>query len=350
MDTSRSRLSLLVLGASVLLAPAAIAACGSGNQLLPNLRVLPARDITVVLDSQGNPTDAMKFSTTSWNAGHGKLELVTKDTGSVSQRVDQRIYCKDGTFEERNAGFFEYHAAHNHVHFNDYANYMLEPLDSNLQNVRKGTKTTFCLMDNTNINTQLLRAPASEGFTVCAGQVVGSVQGLSVGWGDTYANTRPGQSLDTTNLPRGTYRLRMVVDPKNLIAETNETDNEACKLVEIGVGFVADRGPCTTPPTPRIHVVSPNATKQGTCATVTISGENLAPEMRLSFLYGTGPAPSPRNLEFPGSAMALATVCVAKAQGKNRLGNDPVWDLGVGNPTLSHVRSATLPNAFRVTR
>lgn len=350
MKISPRHLSIIVLSANILFAPAAAAACASANQLLPNLRVVPARDIAVVLDAQGRPTNGVKFSTTSWNAGLGKLELVTKDTGSVSQRVDQRIYCKDGTYDDRNAGFFEYHAEHNHVHFNDYANFILEPLDSNPQNVRKGNKTTFCIMDNTNINTQLLRAPATEGYTVCAGQVAGSVQGLSVGWGDTYASSRPGQSLDTTNLPRGIYRLRMVVDPKNLIAETNEADNESCKLVEIGAGFVADRGLCANPPTARIYVVSPNATMHGTCASVTVSGENLTPDMRMSFLFGTGPAPSPRDVEFPGSGMARAVVCVAKAPGKNRLGNDPVWDMTLGNPTLPGVGTASLPNAFRVTR
>ena len=56
------------------------------------------------------------------------------------------------------------HAAHNHVHFNDYANYILEPLDANPQNIRKGTKTTFCIIDTTNVNTQLLASCVGPGL------------------------------------------------------------------------------------------------------------------------------------------------------------------------------------------
>lgn len=357
MNKSLLRVCIILVGwpAISLFAPVASAVCPSGD-LLPDLRALPAHDVTVVLDAQGQPTGWMKFSTTSWNSGAGSLELVTKEIGASSQRVDQRIRCKDGTYDDRSAGFFEYHAAHNHVHFNDYANYILEPLDANPQNTRKGTKTTFCIIDTTNINTQLLGAASSQVYSACATQVYGSKQGMSVGWGDTYGSHLEGQSIYTGNLPQGLYRLRIVIDPKDQLLEISNSDNESCKLVQIGFGldgsqYVADKGPCVDPPTPQLYTIVPNSTSQGTCPKVTIAGDNLVPEMRMSFLYGTGPLPAARNVEFPNATTVEATVCVPKSPGKKpRLGNNPVWDLFSGNPTLPHVGSAALENAFSVTR
>ena len=101
----------------------ALAACPAGeSELLPNLRALPATSIAM-LDA-----DYMKFSATSWNAGDGKFLLVARnpDSGSNTQQIDQRIYCTDGSYYDIPAGSTAYHEEHNHVHFSDYANYILE--------------------------------------------------------------------------------------------------------------------------------------------------------------------------------------------------------------------------------
>ena len=75
----------------------------------------------------------MKFSATSWNAGDGKLELVPRNpvidptTGTTRQPVDQRVRCSCGGYDDRPAGNADYHPTHNHVHYSDYGNYILEP-------------------------------------------------------------------------------------------------------------------------------------------------------------------------------------------------------------------------------
>jgi hypothetical protein len=61
------------------------------------------------------------------------------------------------------------------------------------------------------------------------------MQGLSVGWGDIYANNLFGQSIELTGLPNGYYKLFIEVDPKNQIFETNETDNLSCTLLYVDV-------------------------------------------------------------------------------------------------------------------
>jgi hypothetical protein len=335
------------------------ATCPAGQvELLPNIRALPAASISTIDGSN------MRFSSTSWNSGDAKLALVARNpetdpvTGQTRQPVDQRVYCSGGGFYDRAAGKAEYHAEHNHVHYNDYANYILEPADAaNPQNPRQGSKTTFCIMDTSGINTQLKGASAGAVFNWCPTQDPSfNTQGMSVGWGDTYSYNLPGQSLPIGDLAPGIYRLRHVFDPKNLLLEKDETDNESCKLVEIGDGangrYVADRGLCNVPPQPTISSIAPTSVRHGTCVAVTITGTNFVPELQLTLSGGTGPLPSVQTTAFDTAGNYLsATVCVPQAKGSARspkLGNDPVWDV-----SLASIHAGTNPvvrtNGFKVT-
>ncbi|UCC57270.1 MAG: hypothetical protein JSU75_05975, partial [Gammaproteobacteria bacterium] len=210
------------------------ATCPAGEtELLPNLRALPASAIAM------KDAENMKFSATSWNAGKEKLLLVPRnpDTGSDTQQIDQRIFCSGGGSYDRPAGAAAYHDEHNHVHFNEYANYILEDVNGNPQNQRQGTKTTFCIMDTTPVNTQMAGASQSAVFNWCPSQDPDfNTQGMSVGWGDTYGSHLPGQELSIAGLPAGIYRLRLAFDPKGKVNEVANDDNESCVLVEIGDG------------------------------------------------------------------------------------------------------------------
>jgi hypothetical protein len=350
------RLLWAVLPACQLLALPAFGACPAGaTELRPNVRALPPRDIAMLNAS------SMKFSATSWNAGDGTLELVprnpfTDSTGTTKQPVDQKVYCSDGSSYLRPAGNAAYHPAHNHVHFNDYANYILEEDTASPQNPRKGTKTTFCIMDTTGVNTQVQGAATAPGFDWCPTQEPGfNTQGMSVGWGDTYGASLSGQSIAIGDLAAGMYRLRHVFDPKTLLLETDENDNESCRKVEIGDGangrFVADRGPCTAVPVPRIDSISPATQPQKTCRSVTIVGANLVPELRVSFAGGTGPLPNMTNTKFDVAGNFITgTVCVPAARKgkKGGLGSSPVWDVRV-NAQFGGYTTVTKADLFRVT-
>jgi hypothetical protein len=333
------------------------AACPPGEaELLPNIRALPATAIAM-LDANN-----MKFSATSWNAGDAKLELVARSpetdptTGQERQPVDQRIRCSGGGYYDRPAGKAEYHAEHNHVHYNDYANYIFEPVGGGAQNPRQGSKTTFCIMDTTNINTQLQGASSAAVFDWCPTQDPSfNSQGMSVGWGDTYGSHLAGQSLFIGDLAAGMYRLRHVFDPKNLLVEKSDGDNESCRLVEIGDGsngrYVADRGPCAAPPQPAIYSIFPTSAKQGACVAVTISGANLAPELQLFLSGGTGPLPAVKSTSFDAAGgFVTGTVCIPKAKGGRtpKLGNSPVWDVSLRSGYTS-INSNVLTKAFTVT-
>jgi hypothetical protein len=339
----------------MLIAPAFAAGCPPAEaELLPNLRALPPRDIAM-LDANN-----IKFSTTSWNSGDGTLTLVprTPETvnGQLRQPVDQRIQCSGGGYYDRPAGSAEYHSAHNHVHYNDYANYILESISSS-QNPRQGSKTTFCIMDTTGVNTQLAGASGSAVFNWCPTQDPSfNTQGMSVGWGDTYGSHLVGQSLYISGLADGMYRLRNVFDPNNRLLEIQDADNESCRHIELGSGsngrYVADRGPCEAPPAGTVSSVTPASAAQNTCVAMTIYGANLVPEHRLSFTGGTGPLPSAKTLRLdPAGNYLQATVCVPRAKGGRRnssLGSDPVWDVSLSG-SYGGYASVTKANVFRVT-
>lgn len=333
------------------------AGCPAGEvELRPNIRALPPTSIAM-LDANN-----IKFSASSWNSGDAKLELVARApqtdpaTGQLKQPVDQRVYCSGGGFYDRPAGSAEYHPEHNHVHYNDYANYILEPADGASQNPRQGSKTTFCIMDTTGVNAQLRGATAAPVFDWCPTQDPSfNTQGMSVGWGDTYGSHLAGQSLFVGDLAAGIYRLRHVFDPKNMLLEQADDDNASCRLLELGDGangrYVADRGPCAALAQPSIADVAPTSIRQGTCAAVTITGNNLAPELLLSLSGGTGPLPNVKSTAFDlAGHFVTGTVCVPKAKGGRnpRLGSRPLWDLWLQS-SLTASTSNVLRGAIAVT-
>jgi hypothetical protein len=216
------KLNLPVVTLAWLVPGVLVVAPNTYAQLLePNLNAKPAFDLALQ-----NRLDAtvLVFSTTTWNSGRGPLELVgTNEIDANSkQRVNQRIYDSNGSYTESSAGFVDYHPEHQHIHFNDYALYELQPVRAPGASSRTGAKTTFCILDTTRVNRRLPGSPKKAVYKTC-----GTKQGMSVGWGDTYGSHLAGQEVDFTGNPNGDYKLMITVDPLNKLTETNETDNES---------------------------------------------------------------------------------------------------------------------------
>lgn len=203
------------------------------QELLPDIRALPASDLSVSVDFFGRTI--LRLAATTWNAGDGPLELVAGETGlgpgNSKQRVYQRVYYADGSYEDRRAGDFEWHPPHNHFHFDDYATYILQLAGSSGGSGRTSNKTTFCVMDTDLIDRHLPDASKKAFYKTCGDEF----QGMSVGWGDTYGSHLPGQEIDLTGLEDGDYTLQIVTDPKNLLDELDETNNSSCMLLHISV-------------------------------------------------------------------------------------------------------------------
>ena len=92
----------------------------------------------------------------------------------------------------------------------------------------QGSKVGFCFFDTTAVNLRLARAPRSPVYreSGCARRTeLTSTMGISVGWGDRYQWSLPFQWVDITGLPNGDYKLRAIVDARDLFAETSNANN-----------------------------------------------------------------------------------------------------------------------------
>jgi hypothetical protein len=340
MDRTQFQIRPILMGLMFVgITSLATSPCAQAVELLPNLKPLPAANLSLTTDFFTGKLK-LRFSTTSWNNGTGPLQLEagTVDTGGGKQQVNQRIFNSEGSPTVRFAGWVEWHEAHNHFHFNDYALYTLQPISAPGGSARTGSKTTFCVMDTTKINTALPGAPGSAVYSICGNQI----QGMSVGWGDTYGSNLAGQELDFTGNADGVYQLKIEIDPKKLLAESNDTDNVSCVLLNITkpstVTVLDNSGSCSIS---TVTSVRPDTVRMGFANFVTITGSGFTQGMSVSFEGGSGPRPTVSG-DVVVNAEGTAVTAYVTVPVKKQLGRDPRWDVRVG--------SAVKPNAFTVTR
>jgi hypothetical protein len=205
--------------------------------LYPDLRPLPSQFVLVDDLPMGDGTThyVLRFTATIWNAGQGPLEL--RGESDAEHHAYQRIYDGSGGFTDHPvAGGFMYFEPHQHWHFENFAEYQLWPKDdfdqwlaSGRQQGQprwQGSKTTgqdegFCIRDSDQIQS-LAGTPGVPAYSACDQ----SVQGISVGWGDTYQFTLPDQWIDLgqDDLPDGQYVLRIVADPRRVLDQGSRDD------------------------------------------------------------------------------------------------------------------------------
>jgi hypothetical protein len=265
-SSRRIRAGLLVLVAC--LSFVRPAASQEANPLYPDLRPLPSR---FVLDDEisidGATHYVVRFTATIWNAGQGPLEL--RGESAADHRAYQRIYDDAGGFtDEQISGGFTYFEPHQHWHFENFALYQLWPKDDFDQWLAsgreqgqprwQGSKTTgenesFCIRDSEPIQ-NLDGSPGAPAYSPCDQ----AVQGISVGWGDTYPFTLTQQWVDvgTTDLVDGQYVLRVVADPAQVLHQAESQDGTAAAREALTVFEVSGNetevlpGPYASPPPP----------------------------------------------------------------------------------------------------
>lgn len=116
---------------------------------------------------------------------------------------------------------FEFQECHGHYHFLGFASYRL--LNNIGEEVAAGRKVSFCLEDV--VRWDSLSSPIRR--YNC------SVQGIQAGWSDVYDSGLPGQWIDVTGLPAGTYTLEITMNPEQAIEEADYTNNTTSIQVEI---------------------------------------------------------------------------------------------------------------------
>jgi lysyl oxidase len=242
---------LVVAGATM--APGAGA--GSQPRLLPDLVTLRVGQDDLVLERGGKKLQKLFLRLTNeiGNKGRGPLEIYPSESsndcdgdGNPANDRDayQRIFLDsnaDNVFDREQDlesddhlfGCVRYHPAHNHWHLLNFSRYKLVR-ERNGHTVVRSTKISFCIVDQDRPFASLPGSPL-EGYYPAgsADCYADSIDGISVGWSDTYFYTVPGQQLNVTGLPRGRYCLVSTADPANRLRESDNSNNVHRALISL---------------------------------------------------------------------------------------------------------------------
>jgi hypothetical protein len=256
------------------------AAQAPGPELPPDLQGLQAADLTV---TSGGGSRELRLSTTVANTGAGALEIYPVAGGDCDgdgnpandRTAFQRVFrdgdgngfftrAEDTASISRQAGCMIFHTAHNHWHFEDFARYELRQVGTGLP-VAATDKVSFCIIDFDPFAPALPGHDPAAHYDNCSQD---SIEGLSVGWADTYLWNLPGQSIDIRGVPNGEYCLAVSGDPSDIVQESNELNNEAVMRISLKEDAATPLGSdCATVSTPPPAVLQPVASNQPASAT-----------------------------------------------------------------------------------
>ena len=205
--------------------------------ILPDLAALPAWGMYV---QQGRARTRLTFGATVWTAGASSMVVEGfRRADEAIMDAYQYFYDGDELVGRAPVGELAYdeRPGHNHWHFLQFARYSL--LDSTQTEVLLSKKEAFCLAPTDAIDLTLPNAdwsPGHDGFgTQCGGQTALWVREvLPLGWGDTYFQGIPGQSFNITDLPNGTYYIKVEVNPLGALFEQTDANNAELREVIIG--------------------------------------------------------------------------------------------------------------------
>ncbi|MFN2389725.1 MAG: lysyl oxidase family protein [Actinomycetota bacterium] len=206
---------------------------------LPDLAALPAWSLAT---SSRNERDYVDFAANVWNAGPGPLVVEGfRRSGTDTMDAYQYFYDPDGNVVGRApSGTFEYddRRRHHHWHFEQFAQYSLVDRES-AEVVRSG-KQAFCIVPTDAVDLTLKGATwtgySEDGLhTQCGGSSsVWVREHLEPGWGDTYYQGIPGQSLEVTGLPNGWYYIRVHANPTGLLLDADPGNDVEQRMFFLG--------------------------------------------------------------------------------------------------------------------
>ena len=245
--TQRIRVALLVGLGGLASAAGLIAAAEGARSGAPDPRLLP--DLVVerpqeLYLAKTRSVLRLRTSNTVANQGTGPLEITGGDESDpacfvpgrpVGRPTMQTIYDDDpsatgsiGHFwrgddeasTSRDAGCSRFHDAHDHWHFDNFARFALFS-ERTGNRVGVARKVSFCVLDTDRPYPDLDGSPPASYYPQDPGGAnpktpscsATSVDGVSIGWEDTYGASLPGQGIDITGIRRGSYCLVLEADP-----------------------------------------------------------------------------------------------------------------------------------------
>jgi hypothetical protein len=146
----------------------------------------------------------IRFNTASYNMGDSDLFLGEPDCDYEAKTC--------------NAPWF-WGACHDHPHFLGFATYELVSAEGV---IASGHKQAFCLLDLMKVQPTAGDAKYHCGY-----------QGITEGWADVYTKDLDCQWIDVTDVPAGTYTLRVALNPEHNLVELDYDNNIYETLVTI---------------------------------------------------------------------------------------------------------------------
>ena len=132
--------------------------------------------------------------------------------------------AQDTDSAKRLFGCERFHPPHDHWHLLDFSRYKLVRQRTG-RTVVRSTKIGFCVIDTDRRFASLPGSPAAPYYPAGSADCDrDSIDGLSVGWTDTYAYSLPGQQLNVTGLRRGRYCLVSKADPSQPAAGVRQLE------------------------------------------------------------------------------------------------------------------------------
>ena len=154
-------------------------------------------------------------------------------------RADQLVRLADGTVRRYQAvGIvrFVVSTGHRHWHFLRFMRYDLRR-EADGRSILRDRKTGFCLGDRFRVPDDLVGRPRTRVFRGACGKRrrdwLRVREGISVGYGDSYAADLEGQYLDVTALPHGRYLLVHTVNADGNLRELTRSNDVSSVLLDL---------------------------------------------------------------------------------------------------------------------
>lgn len=241
----------LALAALTLLAPAT-AAAAKPRDLLPDLaQGLPTPIEALIDSSTGTPQTRLVFGSTIANVGEGPLILTARRApGASTMQAHQVVRRSDGSSYVRRqvAGTLKFVVAsdHRHWHLLRIDRYELWTGDAS-RRLRRDRKQGFCLGDRYELFPRpIAHQPRKPGYPGACGKerpdLMHVVEGISVGWGDSYKANIEGQYIDITGIAPGRYLVVHRISRGGLL-EVNPYNDVSCAAIELKAPAIAGEAP-----------------------------------------------------------------------------------------------------------
>ncbi len=309
MVTMRRALSWLTRAALCLLLVVVLPGAGRIALTVPVAAVIAYPDLQMEVPTSeiaiAHPTPTTReliYSHVTWNAGTGPLEIRPNyDPSTGIAHPSQALYYANGTgwtfaYTVPIARSMTYDAPIDKYAFPlaGFGLYSVGPGGAVGSLIAPAPKTEYCMTADT-FHGGVPNTPPTQTYPPSNCSSPTATLGIDIGWADRYDLTDPGQNIDITGLPDGTYWLRAHADPYHYLLQSNTANDITDTEIAIAgdkVTVLQQTHPDSTPPT--VALTSPG-TGAALSGTVAVSATAMGPAAigSVQFLLDGGPLGPP---------------------------------------------------------